>query len=198
MSLQTVWQKLFIWCVQSISTLKGPNLSLTKLWTVNQSVYFSSIISDGHVLYNNVAWIHRLLLRSNTTFCLAVSPHGQCVNSAVCIISISRYTFSWHSFPCCYHIGLSDESALASSQLEHWRIDRGVYTEEVVELASAFFNIHCDSFGLFLSLLSAVCVAEPLSGGPLCDCPLPNPEMSFHLWTADLDICECLLMLAGL
>ncbi|XP_041642353.1 phosphoinositide 3-kinase regulatory subunit 6 isoform X2 [Cheilinus undulatus] len=31
--------------------------------------------------------------------------------------------------------------------------------------------------------------AEPLSvGGPLCDCPLPNPEMSFHLWTEDLDI----------
>ncbi|XP_004539330.1 phosphoinositide 3-kinase regulatory subunit 6 [Maylandia zebra] len=30
--------------------------------------------------------------------------------------------------------------------------------------------------------------SEPLSGGPLCDCPLPNPEMSFHLWTADLDI----------
>ncbi|KAM9363846.1 phosphoinositide 3-kinase regulatory subunit 6 [Symphorus nematophorus] len=30
--------------------------------------------------------------------------------------------------------------------------------------------------------------SEPLSGGPLCDCPLPNPEMSFHLWTEDLDI----------
>ncbi|XP_047435230.1 phosphoinositide 3-kinase regulatory subunit 6 isoform X2 [Mugil cephalus] len=28
----------------------------------------------------------------------------------------------------------------------------------------------------------------PLSGGPLCDCSLPNPEMSFHLWTEDLDI----------
>ncbi|XP_022620681.1 phosphoinositide 3-kinase regulatory subunit 6 [Seriola dumerili] len=31
-------------------------------------------------------------------------------------------------------------------------------------------------------------VSEPLSSGPLCDCPLPNPEMSFHLWTEDLDI----------
>ncbi|KAF6721966.1 Phosphoinositide 3-kinase regulatory subunit 6 [Oryzias melastigma] len=30
--------------------------------------------------------------------------------------------------------------------------------------------------------------SEPLCGGPLCDCPLPNPEMSFHLWTEDLDI----------
>ncbi|XP_069553318.1 phosphoinositide 3-kinase regulatory subunit 6 [Brachyistius frenatus] len=30
--------------------------------------------------------------------------------------------------------------------------------------------------------------SEPLSGGPLSDCPLPNPEMSFHLWTEDLDI----------
>ncbi|XP_051240160.1 phosphoinositide 3-kinase regulatory subunit 6 isoform X2 [Dicentrarchus labrax] len=30
--------------------------------------------------------------------------------------------------------------------------------------------------------------SEPLSSGPLCDCPLPNPEMSFHLWTEDLDI----------
>ncbi|XP_034544817.1 phosphoinositide 3-kinase regulatory subunit 6 [Notolabrus celidotus] len=31
--------------------------------------------------------------------------------------------------------------------------------------------------------------SEPLSvGGQLCDCPLPNPEMSFHLWTEDLDI----------
>ncbi|KAE8299981.1 Phosphoinositide 3-kinase regulatory subunit 6 [Larimichthys crocea] len=29
---------------------------------------------------------------------------------------------------------------------------------------------------------------EPLSSSPLCDCPLPNPEMSFHLWTEDLDI----------
>lgn len=30
--------------------------------------------------------------------------------------------------------------------------------------------------------------SEPLSRGPLYDCPLPNPEMSFHLWTEDLDI----------
>ncbi|XP_041821026.1 phosphoinositide 3-kinase regulatory subunit 6 [Chelmon rostratus] len=30
--------------------------------------------------------------------------------------------------------------------------------------------------------------SAPLSSGPLCDCPLPNPEMSFHLWTEDLDI----------
>ncbi|XP_054607769.2 phosphoinositide 3-kinase regulatory subunit 6 isoform X2 [Nothobranchius furzeri] len=28
----------------------------------------------------------------------------------------------------------------------------------------------------------------PLCGGPMCDCPLPNPEMSFNLWTEDLDI----------
>ncbi|XP_017283182.1 phosphoinositide 3-kinase regulatory subunit 6 [Kryptolebias marmoratus] len=30
--------------------------------------------------------------------------------------------------------------------------------------------------------------SEPLCGGPLCNCPLPNPEMSFYLWTEDLDI----------
>ncbi|XP_040892247.1 phosphoinositide 3-kinase regulatory subunit 6 [Toxotes jaculatrix] len=30
--------------------------------------------------------------------------------------------------------------------------------------------------------------SELLSSGQLCDCPLPNPEMSFHLWTEDLDI----------
>uniref|UniRef100_A0A3B3TQH9 Phosphoinositide-3-kinase regulatory subunit 6 n=1 Tax=Poecilia latipinna TaxID=48699 RepID=A0A3B3TQH9_9TELE len=30
--------------------------------------------------------------------------------------------------------------------------------------------------------------AEPLCGGPMCDCPIPNPEMSFYLWTEDLDI----------
>ncbi|KAK1885624.1 Phosphoinositide 3-kinase regulatory subunit 6 [Dissostichus eleginoides] len=30
--------------------------------------------------------------------------------------------------------------------------------------------------------------SEPLSSGGLCDCPLPNPEMSFHLWTEELDI----------
>ncbi|KAG7242364.1 hypothetical protein INR49_023493 [Caranx melampygus] len=30
--------------------------------------------------------------------------------------------------------------------------------------------------------------SEPLPSGPLCDCPLPNPEMSFYLWTEDLDI----------
>lgn len=29
---------------------------------------------------------------------------------------------------------------------------------------------------------------EPLCGGPMCDCPVPNPEMSFYLWTEDLDI----------
>lgn len=29
---------------------------------------------------------------------------------------------------------------------------------------------------------------EPLSSGRLCDCPLPNPEMSFYLWTEELDI----------
>ncbi|KAM9770672.1 phosphoinositide 3-kinase regulatory subunit 6 isoform 1-T3 [Menidia menidia] len=29
---------------------------------------------------------------------------------------------------------------------------------------------------------------EPLCDGPLCDCPLPNPKISFHLWTEDLDI----------
>ncbi|XP_035039676.2 phosphoinositide 3-kinase regulatory subunit 6 isoform X1 [Hippoglossus stenolepis] len=31
-------------------------------------------------------------------------------------------------------------------------------------------------------------VSDPLPGGSLCDCPLPNPEMSFHLWTEELDI----------
>ncbi|XP_061684835.1 phosphoinositide 3-kinase regulatory subunit 6 isoform X2 [Syngnathoides biaculeatus] len=30
--------------------------------------------------------------------------------------------------------------------------------------------------------------SEAASSGPLSDCPLPNPEMSFHLWTEDLDI----------
>ncbi|XP_078136240.1 phosphoinositide 3-kinase regulatory subunit 6 isoform X2 [Sander vitreus] len=30
--------------------------------------------------------------------------------------------------------------------------------------------------------------SEPLSSGGLCDCPLPNPEMSFYMWTEDLDI----------
>ncbi|KAM6940492.1 phosphoinositide 3-kinase regulatory subunit 6 [Xenentodon cancila] len=30
--------------------------------------------------------------------------------------------------------------------------------------------------------------SEPLRGGSLHDCPLPNPDMSFHLWTEDLDI----------
>ncbi|KAG7485228.1 phosphoinositide 3-kinase regulatory subunit 6 [Solea senegalensis] len=29
---------------------------------------------------------------------------------------------------------------------------------------------------------------EPLSSGVLNDCPLPNPEISFHLWKEDLDI----------
>lgn len=38
--------------------------------------------------------------------------------------------------------------------------------------------------------LPLCCVSEPTSGGPLCDCPLPNPEMSFHLWTEDVDICK--------
>ncbi|XP_034713320.1 phosphoinositide 3-kinase regulatory subunit 6 isoform X3 [Etheostoma cragini] len=30
--------------------------------------------------------------------------------------------------------------------------------------------------------------SEPLSRGGLCDCLLPNPEMSYYLWTEDLDI----------
>lgn len=53
------------------------------------------------------------------------------------------------------------------------------------------FECHCDIFGLFLSLVH-VCVVEQLSSGPLCDSPLPNPEMSFLLWTKDLDICKWL------
>ena len=65
------------------------------------------------------------------------------------------------------------------------------------------FECHCDSFGLFLSpflhvcVCVCVCITEPLSSGRLCDCPLPNPEMSFHLWTEDLDICELLWKLWG-
>ncbi|KAL6110211.1 pik3r6 [Pungitius sinensis] len=30
--------------------------------------------------------------------------------------------------------------------------------------------------------------SESLSSGELCNSPLPNPEMSFHMWTEDLDI----------
>lgn len=30
--------------------------------------------------------------------------------------------------------------------------------------------------------------SEPLSSGTLCECPLPNPDMSFYLWTEELDI----------
>uniref|UniRef100_A0A3Q2Q7M3 Phosphoinositide-3-kinase regulatory subunit 6 n=1 Tax=Fundulus heteroclitus TaxID=8078 RepID=A0A3Q2Q7M3_FUNHE len=30
--------------------------------------------------------------------------------------------------------------------------------------------------------------AEPPCKGPLCDCPVPNPDISFYLWTEDLDI----------
>ncbi|KAM4594294.1 phosphoinositide 3-kinase regulatory subunit 6 [Fundulus diaphanus] len=30
--------------------------------------------------------------------------------------------------------------------------------------------------------------AEPSCKGPLCDCPVPNPDISFYLWTEDLDI----------
>ncbi|XP_072318551.1 phosphoinositide 3-kinase regulatory subunit 6 [Eucyclogobius newberryi] len=29
---------------------------------------------------------------------------------------------------------------------------------------------------------------EPLSSGGLCDCTLPNPDMSFYLWTEEMDI----------
>nr|XP_057934534.1 phosphoinositide 3-kinase regulatory subunit 6 isoform X2 [Doryrhamphus excisus] len=39
-----------------------------------------------------------------------------------------------------------------------------------------------------LQQLQSEIVTEPVSFGPLSDCPLPNPEMSFHLWTEDLDI----------
>ncbi|XP_019939274.2 phosphoinositide 3-kinase regulatory subunit 6 isoform X2 [Paralichthys olivaceus] len=45
--------------------------------------------------------------------------------------------------------------------------------------------------GRLLQLYSEIVTvadSEPLSGGSLCDCPLPNPEMSFHLLTEDLDI----------
>ncbi|XP_076027168.1 phosphoinositide 3-kinase regulatory subunit 6 isoform X2 [Genypterus blacodes] len=34
--------------------------------------------------------------------------------------------------------------------------------------------------------------SEPLSRGSLCDSPLPNPGMSFHMWTEDLDIWQVL------
>ncbi|XP_029011904.1 phosphoinositide 3-kinase regulatory subunit 6 [Betta splendens] len=38
------------------------------------------------------------------------------------------------------------------------------------------------------SKIVAAAGSEPLPRGPLCDCALPNPEMSFHLWTEDFDI----------
>lgn len=57
--------------------------------------------------------------------------------------------------------------------------------------ARGFFG---DSFGLFLPFFKYVFVCvfttEPLSDRSLCDCPLPNPDMSFHMWTEELDICE--------
>ncbi|XP_071778647.2 phosphoinositide 3-kinase regulatory subunit 6 isoform X1 [Centroberyx gerrardi] len=40
---------------------------------------------------------------------------------------------------------------------------------------------------LYREILSAT-HSDPLSSGSLCDSPLPNPEMSFHLWTEDQDI----------
>ncbi|XP_074521583.1 phosphoinositide 3-kinase regulatory subunit 6 [Halichoeres trimaculatus] len=42
---------------------------------------------------------------------------------------------------------------------------------------------------LYKEIISDAADSEPLSdGGQLCNCPLPNPGMSFHLWTEDLDI----------
>lgn len=38
--------------------------------------------------------------------------------------------------------------------------------------------------------LPLCCVSEPTAGGPLRVVPLPNPEMSFHLWAEDTDVCE--------
>ncbi|XP_029919012.1 phosphoinositide 3-kinase regulatory subunit 6 [Myripristis murdjan] len=40
---------------------------------------------------------------------------------------------------------------------------------------------------LYTEILTAT-DSDPLSCGALCDSPLPNPEMSFHLWTEDQDI----------
>lgn len=103
------------------------------------------------------------------------------------------YFHDIHSFPRFYHVSdLSDEPALSSPS---WECEgqTAVFAER--KLWGYFcFECHCDSFGLFLTLFLPVCVciAEPLSRGPLCDCPLPNPEMSFHLWTEHLDICEWL------
>lgn len=39
-------------------------------------------------------------------------------------------------------------------------------------------------WGFFPSL------SDPVSPGSLCDVPLPNPEMSFHVWTEEEDLCE--------
>ncbi|XP_029367869.1 phosphoinositide 3-kinase regulatory subunit 6 isoform X2 [Echeneis naucrates] len=64
-------------------------------------------------------------------------------------------------------------ATLEQSAEEGGRADRGVLRSRLQQLYS---EIVTDT------------ASEPLSSGPLCDCPLPNPEMSFHLWTEDLDI----------
>ncbi|XP_033986065.1 phosphoinositide 3-kinase regulatory subunit 6 [Trematomus bernacchii] len=64
-------------------------------------------------------------------------------------------------------------AALEQSAEEGSRGDGGVLRSRLQQLYSKILS-ETDS--------------EPLSSGGLCDCPLPNPEMSFHLWTEELDI----------
>lgn len=80
---------------------------------------------------------------------------------------------------------LTYEPALPSFQQGDKRIDVSVCTENIL------FTFHGDNVSCVPSHSCSlfVCISEPPSG-PLCDCPLPTPEMSFHLWTENLDICE--------
>ncbi|XP_033831230.2 phosphoinositide 3-kinase regulatory subunit 6-like [Periophthalmus magnuspinnatus] len=91
------------------------------------------------------------------------------------------------------NVGLeqSDGSRLARALKDAGR-DVEHYFQEVL---SAFEQRADQSDALSGRLLQLyhqiVADTEPSSSGAPSDCPLPNPDMSFYLWTEELDICEC-------
>lgn len=129
-------------------------------------------------------------LKGNIKHHLSASSVAKSVQSAVCIIN-----FYTDLFPV-FLLLLVTHLIKLLTNLSCWKTDGWTVlftTRKSWRMEGAFVFIPLLTVSqFFLPLFSSTCAAEPLCGGPLNNCPLPNPEMSFYLWTEDLDICEWL------
>ncbi|KAG9350476.1 hypothetical protein JZ751_026839 [Albula glossodonta] len=67
--------------------------------------------------------------------------------------------------------------ATVEQNFEEGGADRSQYTGRLRQIYSEIFS---------------AANQDLLSRGSLCDTPLPNPEISFHLWREEEELCECL------